>query len=62
MKNNEAGIKSRFIGSDSGKAGGHPAYLADPRPEKHGVRSLGWASNTGDYFGDSPSDLALAIF
>ena len=46
--NNEAGVKSKFVGQDSANR----AYLEDPRQgQKGSSRALGWTSNTGNYFG-----------
>jgi hypothetical protein len=45
--NNEKGVKSKYVGTDLSKH----AYLVDPRAEHKGSRSLGWASNSGNYFG-----------
>ena len=45
--NNEAGVKSKWVG----RADKNAAFLSDPRPAHKGERSLGWTSNTGNYFG-----------
>jgi hypothetical protein len=45
--NNEAGIKSRHIGTDPS----NKAFLTNPHNPKLHARSLGWASNSGNYFG-----------
>ena len=45
--NNEAGVRSKFVGTSTTAN----AYLADPRASNKGARSLGWTSNTGNYYG-----------
>ena len=45
--NNEAGVKSKWVG----RADKNAAFLSDPRPAHKHERSLGWTSNTGNYFG-----------
>ena len=37
--------------SCNGRADKNAAFLSDPRPAHKGERSLGWTSNTGNYFG-----------
>jgi len=45
--NNEAGVKSKFVGSSAS----NKAYLEDPRAGKKDNRALGWTSNSGNYNG-----------
>ena len=47
--NNEAGVKSKHVGTDAG----NKAFLADPRPAGRGTgaRGLGWTTNSGNYYG-----------